>query len=132
MNRNPITPQPGPWTHRLLVYAFCILFGLLVYWLLKQHREAYEHFLCPACGYPIRRGPLRYLFWTRRSLRRLRLPTQPEAQVDEPYICPACGTVFFEECASCHSVRHALLPTCTKCGATRELETAVRQPAGPP
>jgi len=34
MNRNPATPPPGPWTHRLLVYAFSVLFGLLVYWLL--------------------------------------------------------------------------------------------------
>ena len=53
-------------------------------WLLKQYREAYEHFLCPACGYPIRRGPLKYLFWNRRSLRRLRVPIQPEMQTDEP------------------------------------------------
>jgi predicted RNA-binding Zn-ribbon protein involved in translation (DUF1610 family) len=106
---------------RVLVY----LLRLRAYpkrdWLLKQYREAYEHFLCPACGYPIRRGPLRYLFWTRRSLRRLRIPTHPGTQVDEPYTCPACGTVLFEECTSCHAVRHALLPTCTKCGATREL-----------
>ena len=24
----------GPWTHRLLVYFFTVLFGLLIYWLL--------------------------------------------------------------------------------------------------
>jgi predicted RNA-binding Zn-ribbon protein involved in translation (DUF1610 family) len=90
-------------------------------WLLKQYREAYEHFLCPACGYPIRRGPLKYLFWNRRSLKRLRVPIHPEMQTDEPYSCPACGTVLFEECPSCHGVRHSLLPVCTKCGATKEL-----------
>ena len=24
----------GPWTHRLLVYFFTVLFGVLIYWLL--------------------------------------------------------------------------------------------------
>jgi predicted RNA-binding Zn-ribbon protein involved in translation (DUF1610 family) len=101
-------------------------------WLLKQYREAYEHFLCPACNYPIRRGPLRYLFWTRRTLRRLRIPTQAGAQADEPYTCPACGTVLFEECPSCHAVRHALLPVCSKCGAAREIDRPSLKPAESP
>jgi hypothetical protein len=26
-------------------------------WLLKQNRESYEHFFCPACNHPIQRGP---------------------------------------------------------------------------
>ena len=34
MKQNVTAPHPGPWTHRLLVYTFSLLFGLLVYWLL--------------------------------------------------------------------------------------------------
>lgn len=84
--------------------------------LLKQYREAYEAFLCPACEYPIRRGPLKFLFWTRRSLKKLRIPTA-EAQADGPYNCPACGTKLFDRCAACERIRHTLLPTCEHCGA---------------
>jgi len=36
--------------------------------LLKQYREAYERFLCPVCEYPIRTGPRKYLYWTRRTV----------------------------------------------------------------
>ena len=109
---------------RVLIYLLRMRAYPKADWLLKQYREAYEHFLCPVCSYPIRRGPLRHLFWTRRTLRRLRIPRQSEAELDEPYPCPACGTVLFEECPSCHAIRHSLLPTCTKCGATRELDRA--------
>ena len=41
--------------------------------LLKQFREAYERFLCPTCGFPIRVGPLRFLFWTRGSIESVAL-----------------------------------------------------------
>ena len=41
---------------------------------LKQYREAYEAFLCPICQYPIRRGPLKFMAWTARSLRRASKP----------------------------------------------------------
>ena len=40
-------------------------------WLLKQYREAYEAFLCPTCSYPIRRGPLKYMSWTRRTIKKI-------------------------------------------------------------
>ena len=113
---------------RVLIYLLRMRAYPKADWLLKQYREAYEHFLCPVCSYPIRRGPLRYLFWTRRTLRRLRIPRQSEAELDESYTCPACGTVLFEECPSCHAIRHSLLPTCTKCGATRELGAGTSHP----
>jgi hypothetical protein len=115
---------------RVLVYLLRMRAYPKADWLLKQYREAYEHFLCPACNFPIRRGPLRYLFWTRRTLRKLRIPTASATQVDEPYTCPACGTVLFEECPSCHAVRHALLPVCAKCGTAREIGEAPLKPAG--
>ncbi len=84
-------------------------------WLIKQYREAYERFLCPICEYPIKRGPMKFLFWNRRSIGKLRLPT--EASGDESsYVCPACGTALFDECASCHKTRHSLLPHCEHCG----------------
>ena len=79
----------------------------------KQHREGYEHFLCPVCEFPIRRGPRKYLFWTRRSLKKLVPPE--DCGEDEPYCCPSCGTVLFEECPQCGRIRHALLPWCEHC-----------------
>lgn len=88
-------------------------------WLLKQYRDAYERFLCPICDYPIRRGPLKYTFWSRRSLKKLNLPLQSPPESDEPYSCPVCGTRLFEECPSCHAMRHALLPACAQCGAEK-------------
>jgi hypothetical protein len=85
--------------------------------LLKQYREAYETFVCPICSYPIRRGPLRFAFWNRRSIKRLQIP--PERGDDTPYTCPACGTALFEACSECGATRHALLPACVGCGATQ-------------
>lgn len=96
-------------------------------WLLKQYREAYESFLCPVCGYPIRRGPLKYLFWTRRSIRNLVPATAAGSTSEEKYTCPACSTRLYEECESCHGVRHSLLPSCEHCGATRTVEAGDRR-----
>jgi predicted RNA-binding Zn-ribbon protein involved in translation (DUF1610 family) len=90
--------------------------------LIKQHREAYEHFACPVCAYPIRRGPLKYLYWTRRSLKKLKVPLENGAGTDEPYACPSCGTQLFEKCESCSGIRHSLLPTCSNCGAQKPLD----------
>ncbi|MBX3413640.1 MAG: hypothetical protein KF708_13195 [Pirellulales bacterium] len=91
-------------------------------WLLKQFRESYEAFFCPVCEYPIRRGPLKYLFWTRRSIKKRLEAASGAAEPETPYTCPACSTRLFEECGNCHGIRHSLLPTCEKCGATREPE----------
>lgn len=92
--------------------------------LLKQFRESYEAFHCPVCNFPIRRGPLKYLYWTRRSIKKLAAAITGTNAADEPYICPSCGTPVFEECSACHAVRHALLPTCEHCGATKALDPA--------
>ena len=91
-------------------------------WLNKQFREAYEAFLCPICNYPIRRGPLKYLFWTRRSIKKLRIPTTDTAEQDGPYSCPSCGTGLYEQCSKCGKVRHTLLPTCVHCADTRPVD----------
>ncbi|MEX0701887.1 MAG: hypothetical protein WD069_07305 [Planctomycetales bacterium] len=93
-------------------------------WLRKQFREAYEAHLCPICEYPIRRGPLKFLYWTRRTIKRLPVPRTDGAAIEEPYSCPSCGTRLFEECSACHAVRHSLLPTCEHCGATQPVEPA--------
>ena len=89
-------------------------------WLLKQYREAYEAFLCPVCTYPIRRGPLKYMSWTRGSIRKatFRLAPAESTDTEEAYSCPMCGTRLFEPCASCETIRHSLLPACEKCGAS--------------
>ncbi len=88
-------------------------------WLLKQYREAYQHFLCPICHYPVRRGPLKYLFWNRRSVRKVAVAAAGQVATDEPYTCPVCGTRLFEECPTCKAIRHSLLPCCAHCGADR-------------
>ena len=83
--------------------------------LARQYREAYERFLCPVCEYPIRTGPRRFLFWTRRTVNRIVVPSGQEEQ-EEPYTCPSCGTRVFEKCSSCGNIRHSLLSYCTHCG----------------
>jgi hypothetical protein len=90
-------------------------------WLLKQYREAYETFVCPICEFPIRRGPRKYLYWTRRTLPKLRVPALAVEVPEQPYTCPLCATPLYEECPSCHGIRHALLPACEKCGAEKPL-----------
>lgn len=102
---------------KLLVYFIrAIAFpkaGLLI----KQYREGYERFFCPVCDFPIRRGPRKYLFWTRRTVGKLALPEGTDE--DSPYSCPACGTVLFEECPKCHNTRYSLLPFCQHCGFSK-------------
>lgn len=107
---------------RVLVYLLRMVAHPKLDWLLKQYREAYEHHLCPLCAYPIRRGPLKYLFWNRRSVKRLRVSPSELTAAEEPYVCPACGTPLYEECPACRGVRHALLPVCARCGTQKAIE----------
>ena len=95
-------------------------------WLLKQYREAYEKFLCPICHYPIRRGPLKYLFWTSRSIKKLVVPQLTDKIEDEAYTCPVCSTSLYEQCPDCSKIRPALLPACDHCGVEKDF--AVRIP----
>ena len=105
---------------RLLIYFIRTIAFPKAQWLVKQYREAYERFLCPICEYPIRTGPRRFLFWTRRTVLKTALPAD-RADAEEPYTCPSCGTRLLEECASCHKIRHALLPHCSHCGAEAKI-----------
>jgi hypothetical protein len=88
--------------------------------LLKQYREAYERFLCPVCDYPVRTGPRRYLFWTRRTVNKM-LPQGGGPEPHAPFTCPCCGSALFEACSNCQKIRHALLPYCEHCGAAKQL-----------
>lgn len=95
-------------------------------WLLKQYRDAYERFLCPVCDYPIRRGPRKFLFWTRRTVHKMALPQDGDDDADGSYTCPMCSTKLFEECSSCHKTRHSLLPACSHCGNVKSVESPDR------
>lgn len=103
---------------RLLVYFIRTIAFPKTQWLVRQYRESYERFLCPVCEYPIRTGPRRFLFWTRRTVNKLIVPAGA-CDHDEPYTCPACGSRLFDECASCHKIRHVMLPHCAHCGAEK-------------
>ncbi len=115
----------------LIIVLLGVVAGVLVHFikivsfpkpalLLRQYREAYERFLCPVCEYPIRTGPRKYLFWTRRTVNKI-LPQCDINSKDEPYTCPACGTVLFEHCTSCQKIRHTLLEHCEHCGTQKEV-----------
>jgi hypothetical protein len=91
-------------------------------WLLKRYLEAYEVFLCPICSYPIRRGPLRYAFWTRRTIKKMRPRSTGENDREEIYTCPTCSTQLYEKCSKCGEVRHSLLPSCHTCGDTKSVD----------
>jgi predicted RNA-binding Zn-ribbon protein involved in translation (DUF1610 family) len=85
--------------------------------LLKQYKQAYERFLCPVCDYPIRIGPRKFLYWTRRTVHKTALAANSAAPAtDEAYCCPSCGTDLFEKCESCDKICHSLLPNCQHCG----------------
>lgn len=102
---------------RLLVYLIRTIAFPKVEWLERQYREAYERFLCPICEYPIRTGPRKFLYWTRRTVHKI-LPPSNVSGDDTPYTCPCCGTAVFEVCPTCGKVRHSLLAHCEHCGAT--------------
>lgn len=107
--------------------------------LIRQYREAYERFLCPICEHPIRRGPMRFLYWNRRSIRKLSASASTalcagggESADDARYICPSCSTLLFEECHECQRTRHALLPYCEHCGAASAVVGAAAAQQGGP
>jgi hypothetical protein len=106
---------------RLLVHFIRTVAFPKLDWLLQQYREAYERFLCPICEYPIRTGPRKFLYWTRRTVHRV-LPQGDPAGKEEPYVCPSCGTILFEECAACRKIRHALLSHCEHCGEKKDMK----------
>ena len=105
---------------RLLIYFIRTIAFPKAQWLVSQYREAYERFLCPVCEYPIRIGPRRFLFWTRRTVNKIVVPTD-RADQEEPYTCPSCGSGLFEECPACHKIRHVMLPHCSHCGAGKDI-----------
>jgi predicted RNA-binding Zn-ribbon protein involved in translation (DUF1610 family) len=89
--------------------------------LLKQYRDAYERFLCPICEYPIRRGPMKFSFWDRRTIRKREPVSVPVGFEEQPYACPACGTQLFDPCPRCNAHRPSLLPFCDYCGNERSV-----------
>ncbi len=124
---------PTRWLQYLLTIALLIVIArLLIYFIqtvaspklqlmVKQFREAYEHFLCPVCEYPIRTGPRRHLYWTRATVGKIRVPQDGTTTLEEEYICPSCGTSLFEICSNCGHVRYTLLPHCHHCGVEKTI-----------
>jgi ABC-type multidrug transport system fused ATPase/permease subunit/predicted RNA-binding Zn-ribbon protein involved in translation (DUF1610 family) len=105
---------------KLLIYFIQIVTSPDPMWLSKQYREAYERFLCPICEYPIRTGPRKFLFWTRRTVNKIIIPE--DSSKDESYVCPSCGSKLFEECSECNNIRHSLLPFCQHCNAEKTID----------
>ena len=105
---------------KILIHFIRVVAFPKAQWLTKQYREAYERFLCPICEYPIRTGPRKFLFWTRRTVNNVVLPKN--APEEQAYACPVCGTALFEQCPECHKIRHSLLPHCQHCNAEKEIE----------
>jgi predicted RNA-binding Zn-ribbon protein involved in translation (DUF1610 family) len=112
---------------RMLVYLIRTVAFPKAAWLKRQYREAYERFLCPVCEYPIRTGPRKFLYWTRRTVHKV-LPHGDSSCGEEAYTCPACGTAVFEACESCRKVRHSLLDHCEHCGAEKAAADATSSP----
>jgi hypothetical protein len=122
---------PSEYFKYVLIVCSILVIGLLLVRLLtmvaqpsrearlKQAREAYEAFQCPTCQFPIRRGPLKFMSWTPRSLRKTSTPLANAT--DEPYTCPVCSSPLYEKCSNCGAIRHGLLPTCEHCGAEKEV-----------
>lgn len=108
---------------RLLVHFIRSVAFPKAQWVEKQYREGYERFLCPVCEFPIRRGPRKYLYWTRRTVHKVPLPEGTAEE--EPYTCPSCGSALFEKCEVCGGIRHALLTSCQHCGSKKDGERAV-------
>ncbi|NNF41640.1 MAG: hypothetical protein HKO59_02300 [Phycisphaerales bacterium] len=94
---------------------------------LRQFREAYQRMICPVCEHPIRRGPLRYLYWNRRSVAKLSFHAAgAQSEGEEPYVCPACATPLYATCEACQGIRPTLLPACPHCGAERGVAAIVQ------
>jgi hypothetical protein len=55
--------------------------------------------------------------WTRRTIKNKTLPVAVATAPEERYVCPTCSTRLYEECGTCHAVRHSLLPSCQACRA---------------
>lgn len=113
----------------LLLALLAVVARLLVYFiravavpgaqrLIRQYTEAYERFFCPVCEFPIRIGPRRFLYWTRRTVQRQAVSCEG-GEAPAPYTCPACGSALYEVCPACSKIRHALLPYCEHCGAEK-------------
>lgn len=103
---------------RVLVHLLRMMAHPKVEMLVKQYREAYEAFLCPVCAYPIRRGPWRFLAWTRSSVWKI-VPPVATGETEEPYTCPVCTHTLYEKCTACGGVRPSLLTACPHCGNQR-------------
>ena len=101
---------------RILVYLLRMVAFPKTEWLLRQYREAYEFFMCPICTYPIRRGPLMYRFWNRRTIKKMQLGSSENLAEETAYTCPVCSTQLYENCTQCGKIRPNLLPACPHCG----------------
>jgi len=95
---------------KLLVYFLKRIVFPQKDWLIKQYQQAYDKYLCPICGKPIRIGPLRYI------TRKKHLTTPAQSDQQQPYACPSCGSQLYEKCDKCSDIRHSLLPFCEHCG----------------
>ncbi len=60
-------------------------------WLLKQTARPMKTFSARSVDYPIRRGPLKYLSWTRRSVRRVTVPADGRRRAPSNHTPARCA-----------------------------------------
>lgn len=104
---------------RILVYLIRMIAAPKRELLLKQYQQHYDKCICPVCSKPIRTGLLRYAGCLKKKSVVLS-GTEGKSSEQEPYTCPSCGTMLYDKCNACGSVRHSLLPYCEHCGREKE------------
>ena len=103
----------------LIIYVVKINIQPSLHKLQKKYREAYEKFVCPNCGFPIRMGPLMFLPWMKSFIKNNSISNYEGKLV--PYVCPNCNTNVFEKCNFCGDICFSLLPGCQSCGNEKNI-----------
>lgn len=103
---------------RFLVYLIKMIVAPKKELLIRQYQQHYDKCICPVCSKPIRTGPLRFIGGLHKKARVL-AGQAVQADPQESYTCPSCGTNLYGKCDQCGNIRHSLLPYCEHCGVEK-------------